>query len=150
MNSVDLLPFVTVYLITYRQKQILQETIAGVFRQRYPRDRYEIVVLDDGSGDGTEEMLSKLSYLSPVPMTARSVAHEADYLSARRFNQCVALASPRTSVFVHIEDVIVRPDLIWQHVKWHLLPTPSLDSAAMYEATNVTWDLALSDPDRRY
>lgn len=150
MSFTHSLPFVSVYLITFRQKHILQETLNGLFRQKYPRELYEIIVLDDGSADGTAELLLELANCSPVSMTTLSVQHEADYLSAKRFNQCIALSSSYTEVFVHIEDVIVRPDLIWQHVKWHLLPASSLVSGAMYEADTISWDLSASDPDRKY
>lgn len=150
MVSAIELPYVTVYSITYRQKQILRQTLSDLFGQTYPVSRYEIVVLDDGSNDGTLELLYLLASRSPVPMKILSVDHEADYLSAKRFNQCVASASPLTDVFVHVEDVIVRPDFIWQHVKWHMQSVPSLVSGAMFEGEIVTWDLAASDPDRRY
>ena len=150
MISVTELPYTTVYTITYRQKEVLEKTLSGLFDQTYPVTRYEIVVLDDGSEDGTLELLSRLTHLSPVQMKVLSVYHEADYLSAKRFNQCVAYASGITDVFVHVEDVIVRPDFIWQHVKWHIQPAPCLVSGAMFEGETVTWNLTASDPDRRY
>lgn len=147
--TVDL-PYVTVYSITYRQKPVLRQTLRGIFDQNYPWDLYEIVVLDDGSEDGTLELLSEIANRSPVPMKILSVTHEADYLSAKRFNQCIAAAHPQTSVFVHVEDAILRPDFIWQHVKWHLQPDPSLVSGATFEGETVTWDFNACDPDRRY
>jgi glycosyltransferase involved in cell wall biosynthesis len=150
MPSDSELPYTTVYSITYCQKEVLQQTLLGLFDQTYPAARYEIVVLDDGSEDGTLELLSTLADRSPVPMKVLSVHHEADYLSAKRFNQCVAAASAATAVFVHVEDAILRQDFIWQHVKWHMQPVPSLVSGAMFEGETVTWDLTASDPDRRY
>jgi GT2 family glycosyltransferase len=144
------LPYTTVYTITYRQKEVLRDTLTGLFDQSYPTTRYEIVVLDDGSEDGTMELLWDLRHQSPVQMRVLSVFHEADYLSAKRFNQCVASASKTSSVFVHVEDAIVRPDFIWQHVKWHLQPIASLVSGAMFESETLTWEIAASDPDRRY
>jgi glycosyltransferase involved in cell wall biosynthesis len=150
MASLNELPYTTAYTITYRQKEVLRQTLAGLFNQSYPATRYEIVVLDDGSEDGTRELLSDLTYQSPVPMKVLCVFHEADYLSAKRFNQCVSAASEATDVFVHVEDAIVRPDLIWQHVKWHMQPIACLVSGAMFEGKTLTWDIAASDPDRRY
>lgn len=149
MLSADL-PYASVYSITYRQKQVLKRTLDGLFQQNYPSDRYEIVVLDDGSNDGTLELLEALALQSPVPLKIISVPHEADYLSAKRFNQCVSAAAPRASVFVHIEDAVVRPDFVWQHVKWHIQPTAVLVSGAMFEGDTVTWELEACDPDRRY
>jgi glycosyltransferase involved in cell wall biosynthesis len=150
MVSATELPYTTVYTITYRQQEVLKETLAGLFDQTYPETRYEIVVLDDGSEDGTRELLDHLTHLSPVPMKVLSVFHEADYLSAKRFNQCVARASESAEVFVHVEDAMVRPDFIWQHVKWHLQSVPCLVTGAMFEGLKLTWDITASDPDRRY
>jgi len=48
-------PLVSVAIITYNQKQFLQECIDSVLAQDYPN--FEIVVADDGSTDGTHEML---------------------------------------------------------------------------------------------
>jgi glycosyltransferase involved in cell wall biosynthesis len=49
------LPLVSVAVITYNQKQLLQECIESILLQDYPN--FEIVIGDDGSTDGTQEML---------------------------------------------------------------------------------------------
>lgn len=136
------LPFVTVYGITYKQKDIVKATVLGLFSQNYPSNRYEIVILDDGSDDGTKEMLEKLAEHSPVPMRVLAVKHEAHYLSAKRYNQCIAAASQETKVFVQVDDVRVRGDFIWQHVKWHLQEGDFLVTGAKFEGETETWDLA--------
>lgn len=135
------LPFVTVYTITYRQKDILEETVQGLFNQDYPKSKYELIVLDDGSNDGTQQLLGRLQRLSPVSLTILETRHEGDYLSAKRFNQCIASASPATKVFIHVEDAFVRADFVLQHVKWHLSKELALVTGAMFEAEKQTWDL---------
>lgn len=50
-------PKVSVAIVTYNQKTFLEECIASVLMQQYPN--LEIVVADDGSKDGTQEMLRK-------------------------------------------------------------------------------------------
>ena len=49
------LPLVSVGIITYNQKEYLKECIESILEQDYPN--IEIVIGDDGSTDGTQEML---------------------------------------------------------------------------------------------
>jgi glycosyltransferase involved in cell wall biosynthesis len=132
---------VTVYSITYNQCEIVSRTIRGLFNQDYPQDHYEIVVLDDGSNDDTLRTLNGLAQQSPVPLRVIACDHEADYLSARRWNQCLAAASPQTAVFIQIDDVRLRPDFIRQHIKWHAQGPQFIVTGAKFEGPTETWDL---------
>lgn len=53
-------PLVSIAIITYNQKDFLRECIESCLAQDYPN--FEIVVADDGSSDGTQEMLLQYSY----------------------------------------------------------------------------------------
>jgi glycosyltransferase involved in cell wall biosynthesis len=57
------LPLVSVAIVTYNQKELLRECIESCLCQDY-KD-FEIIVADDGSTDGTHEML--LGYRSKYP-----------------------------------------------------------------------------------
>lgn len=50
---------ISVCIATYNRKDYLREAIDSVFRQTY-KD-YEVIILDDGSTDGTEEMIQQLN-----------------------------------------------------------------------------------------
>ena len=50
-------PKVSICIPTYNRKDYLKETLDSIFSQTY-KD-YEIVIVDDGSTDGTEEMIKK-------------------------------------------------------------------------------------------
>ncbi|MBI4001327.1 MAG: glycosyltransferase family 2 protein, partial [Nitrospira defluvii] len=58
-------PVVSVVIPLYNARDVIRDTIESVFAQTY-RD-YEIVVIDDGSTDGSEEVLraygDRLRYL---------------------------------------------------------------------------------------
>jgi glycosyltransferase involved in cell wall biosynthesis len=124
---------VTAYTITYRQPDRLALTLRDLLAQDYPLDRFEIVVLDDGSGDETQDVLAARRSASPVPLRVLSVEHERDYHSSRRWNQCIAAASPATAVFVQFDDVRLRPDFLRRHVGWHLDGVRRLISGAKFE-----------------
>lgn len=51
---------ISVCIATYNRKDYLKEALESVFRQTY-KD-FEVIVLDDGSTDGTEEMVASLNY----------------------------------------------------------------------------------------
>lgn len=57
--------FVSVVLATYNRKDMLKECLDSLFNQTYPWDRYEIVVVNDGSTDETEEVLSEYKKNAP-------------------------------------------------------------------------------------
>jgi glycosyltransferase involved in cell wall biosynthesis len=47
--------FVSVIIPTYNDKGRLKEAVGSLKKQTYPKDRYEIIIVDDGSDDGTKE-----------------------------------------------------------------------------------------------
>ncbi|MFA5238553.1 MAG: glycosyltransferase [Phycisphaerae bacterium] len=57
MENKNSVPVVSVCIPTYNRKDYLKETLLSVFAQTY-KD-YEIVIVDDGSTDGTEEMIKQ-------------------------------------------------------------------------------------------
>ncbi len=52
-------PFVTVLIDTYNYGHYVEEAIHSVLAQEFPRERVEILVVDDGSTDDTAERLKK-------------------------------------------------------------------------------------------
>jgi glycosyltransferase involved in cell wall biosynthesis len=51
-------PTVTVLVCAYDYERYLPEALDGALAQRYPADRLEVLVVDDGSTDGTPELLA--------------------------------------------------------------------------------------------
>jgi glycosyltransferase involved in cell wall biosynthesis len=46
-------PTVSVIIPTYNRKDLLRETLNSLAQQTYPSDRFEVIIVDDGSTDGT-------------------------------------------------------------------------------------------------
>jgi GT2 family glycosyltransferase len=106
--------FVSVVVPTYnRQAGVLRllEALAG---QTYPADRFEVVVVDDGSSDGTVAALQgretsfRLTVLQQAVNGGPAVARNAG----------VARARGPLIVFLD-DDVAPRPDLLEVHVRAH-------------------------------
>ncbi len=50
----------SVIIPAYNRKDTLKECILSLINQDYPQERYEIIVVDDGSSDGTSTMMGSL------------------------------------------------------------------------------------------
>jgi len=54
----DSFPVVSVVIPTKDRREEIAECLDSVFAQDYPRDRLEVIVIDDGSGDGTGDAVA--------------------------------------------------------------------------------------------
>lgn len=93
---------ISICIPTYNRRKYLKETIESVLAQTY-KD-YEIVIVDDGSTDGTEEMLKQADY--PVRYHWQQNSGDA---AAR--NKLVELAQERYIAFLDSDDLLM-PDAI--------------------------------------
>jgi GT2 family glycosyltransferase len=65
-------PRVSIVTPTYNRRDSLLRTLESLRRQTYPSNRFEIIVVDDGSDDGTQEACSSLDDL---PLTYVRQSH---------------------------------------------------------------------------
>jgi glycosyltransferase involved in cell wall biosynthesis len=93
---------VSICIPTYNRKDYLKETIESILNQTY-KD-YEIVIVDDGSTDGTEEMVKNLGF--PVTYYWQPNCGDA---SAR--NKLIELARGKYISFIDSDDLLL-PDAI--------------------------------------
>lgn len=56
------LPLVSVIIPTYNRKASLLRTLESLERQSYPVDRFEVIVVDDGGNDRSEEVVAQRSF----------------------------------------------------------------------------------------
>jgi len=100
-------PTVSICIPTYNRKHYLKETLNSVLAQTY-KD-YEIVVVDDGSTDGTKEMINQLG----VPITYYWQQNSGD---AAARNKLVELARGEYISFIDSDDLLL-PDAVERMVK---------------------------------
>jgi glycosyltransferase involved in cell wall biosynthesis len=92
-------PKVSICIPTYNRKDYLKETIESVFAQTY-KD-YEVVIVDDGSTDGTAEMLNNID----LPIRCYWQENSGD---AAARNKLIKLAQGEFITFIDSDDLLMH------------------------------------------
>jgi glycosyltransferase involved in cell wall biosynthesis len=98
---------VSICIPTYNRREYLKETINSILDQTY-KD-YEIVIVDDGSTDGTEQMIKELG----IPITYYWQQNSGD---AAARNKLIELAKGKYISFIDSDDLLI-PDAIERMMK---------------------------------
>jgi glycosyltransferase involved in cell wall biosynthesis len=106
---------ISVVIPTYNRKNILIKCLSALFNQNYPKERYEVIVVDDGSTDGTEELIRKMGIISPCSL--RFFKQKKKGPAAAR-NLGIKNAQGRLILFTD-DDCIADKNLIREHVGLH-------------------------------
>ena len=110
-------PFVSVIIPTYNRKDILELVLRSLAQQTYPSERYEVIVVDDGSDDGTDGLAKQMSHA--VPYALRYLRQERQGArSARARNLGMGAASGEVLLFLD-SDIVASPELVAEHAMSH-------------------------------
>jgi glycosyltransferase involved in cell wall biosynthesis len=104
---------VSVSICTYNRKESLIKCLESIFEQDYPKNRYEIVLVDDGSTDGTREAVESLK----APCHLKYVYKENEGIPPAR-NLGVLNSRGKYVLFVD-SDIIACKELISSHMEIH-------------------------------
>jgi glycosyltransferase involved in cell wall biosynthesis len=125
------LPALSVVVPTYRRPELLRRCLDSLDRQNLPRERFEVIVVDDGSGDETAGVLDRAG------VVALAQPRNAGPAAAR--NRGVAQARGRLVLFLD-DDVAATPDLLSTHLALH----DAADDRLLGVLGRVDWDPALT------
>lgn len=100
------LPSVTVLIPAYNEAQHIAATVQNKLEQDYPRDRLEIIVISDGSTDGTDDIVHEFS-----SENVRLMRREQREGKAAALNEAVRYASGEILVFSDANSLFA-PDAI--------------------------------------
>jgi len=90
--------FVSVVVPTRNRAQLLRDCLESLLAQDYPHDRYEVIIVDDGSRDETAALVTEFSRKSTSP-TVTLVSQPSRGLNAAR-NAGIAAAGGDPVCFV--------------------------------------------------
>jgi glycosyltransferase involved in cell wall biosynthesis len=106
-------PFISVVVPTYNRRRSLQRLLEALDRQTYPVARFEVIVVDDGSSDGTPD------FVGGWPSAYRLRVLQQEHAGPAAARNCgVAAAKGELIVFLD-DDVAPVPGLLEQHVRTH-------------------------------
>jgi glycosyltransferase involved in cell wall biosynthesis len=108
------MPEISALLTTRNRAHMLPRVLDGLRRQTIPPSRFEIVVVDDGSADGTAEVLRR--YANSLPLRIFRQRHSG---LAEAKNLGVFAARSPIVVFLDDDDV-ADPNLIATHLAMHI------------------------------
>lgn len=104
---------VSVVIPTYNRLDRLKRVLSALEAQTYALDSFEVVIVSDGSTDGTPAYLETLS----TPLDLKVVTQANQGVAAAR-NHGVARAQGEIILFLD-DDVVPAPACIAQHLKTH-------------------------------
>lgn len=134
---------VSVVIPTYNRLPRLKQVLAALECQNYPLAQFEVIVVSDGSSDGTHEYLQHLS----TPLLLNFVPQANGGPAAAR-NNGIACASGEYVLFLD-DDVVPEPALIAEHMRFHgaapgqIVLGPMLSPANFRLKPWVAWEQAM-------
>ncbi len=104
---------VSVITATYNNMETLQWVLLGFMRQTYPE--FELIISEDGSNDGTRELIDKVKENAPFPITYLW-QEDSGIRKTKALNEGVKHSSADYLIFTD-PDCIPHRDFIKEHVK---------------------------------
>ncbi|ACL25248.1 exopolysaccharide biosynthesis glycosyltransferase EpsD [Chloroflexus aggregans] len=109
----DLSPTVSIVIPTYNRCDRLQRVLAALAKQTYPHTSFEVVIVSDGSTDGT----AAFCQYAQTPFHLQFI-QQANAGPAAARNRGVAAARGTIILFLD-DDVVPAPNLIAEHMRLH-------------------------------
>jgi len=106
-------PLISVLIPTFNRRNVLERTLPTLFQQDFPADRFEIVVVVDGSSDGTMEFLRK--FASPCSMHFVGQPNQGPAVAR---NAGLKRVSGELVLFLD-DDILCPPNLLSLHASAH-------------------------------
>ncbi len=105
----------TIQLCTYNRAALLERVLDACFEQTVPADAYEVVLVDDGSSDGTPAVIERARARAACRLT---VVRQSNSGLAKGRNAGIARASGERIAFID-DDVLVLPNFVEEHLRSH-------------------------------
>ncbi len=104
--------YLSIVIPTYNRKDSLGVVLKSLAEQSYPQENYEIILVDNGSSDGTELLVKELA----IPNLRHIVQGDSGRAGAR--NRGIKEASGELVLFTDA-DIIASPNLLSSHVDFY-------------------------------
>jgi len=106
----------SVVIPLYNQEKIISKTLRSLFNQSLPKDRYEIIVVDDGSKDKTRSILEAINNKTGDNLIILKTIKKHGKGAARN----LGIKKARNKIVVLLDgDIVATKYLLANHLKWH-------------------------------
>src|SRR5688572_1339985 len=138
------LPTVSVIIPTYNRKDLLCETLNSLTRQTYPSDHFEVIVVNDGSTDGTAAIAAEAF---PFILRYFSQSNQGDAIARN-----LGARQSQADILVFLDDdILVEPGYLTHLIQahdmgrnkivigtWHLWPADATPfSQSLYASSDL-------------
>ena len=107
------LPSVSVLVTSFNQKAILQKLLPQLFAEEYPKELFDVVVIDAGSNDGTRDWLASLRNPN-LRITLQP------YSSQRSLTRNQGIRSSQADILIMLDgDHTIEKGFVLRHVRHH-------------------------------
>jgi glycosyltransferase involved in cell wall biosynthesis len=106
---------VSVVIPTYNRAEILRECLELLVGQKFVKDEYEIVVVDDGSTDSTSDVVENVKKTAKIPINYLYQKNQGQGIAR---NYGIKHAHGKVIILVG-DDILVKRDFISEHIKFH-------------------------------
>lgn len=135
MSEPQAAPFLSVVIPTYNRKDSLRRTLDGLACHTCPHEFFEVVVVSDGSADGTDDFLTEYARASSYPLRP---IFQANSGPACARNHGVAEARGEVIVFLD-DDVEPIPEFLAFHAAHHQTEDEEVVIAPMLPDPALRW-----------
>lgn len=105
----------TIQLCTYNRAALLERVLDACFEQTVPADSYEVVLVNDGSTDGTPAVIDRARNRATCVFT---VVDQPNSGLAHGRNAGIARAGGERIIFID-DDVLPLPNFVAEHLRAH-------------------------------
>jgi glycosyltransferase involved in cell wall biosynthesis len=109
-------PFVSIIIPTYKRPDNIKLCLHHLLALNYPKNKFEIIIIDDGSNDDTERIIKDLSRINKKNKI--SYVYQNNSGPARARNNGIKRSRGEIIFFVD-DDILVKPDFILRNLKWY-------------------------------
>lgn len=113
----------SIIIPTYNRSKYLQVILPSLFNLDYPKDRYEIIIIDDGGNDDTSEMIKKLDPTCEIKYYYWKREHPYKFGTPENRagpSRNIGIKNAKGEILLFWDsDMIAHKDLLNEHKKIH-------------------------------
>lgn len=133
-------PRVTIIIPTYNEANLIEEKLNDVYRQEYPRDKLEVIVVDSASTDGTPEKVR--AWIKQHPdLQVKLIEEPVRRGKANALNEALDHSTGEVVVITDVDAKWQSENSLKEAVKWlsdpHVGAVSCLKKPANPDKTNI-------------